>query len=425
MNSTVIKNGVPGSQVYFTIGLRNKNTGKLADDDNWSQNNTLPLVRVYDPDNILIYDSEVLTNPQSVVSRESQGKYNFKFLIPNGSQITGTSKEIKFRVEWHFTINGNTDICEDYFNTSTDLKCCFNEDNRIGFMFNNPDLDSDYYYPSWGRLITPDEIRYGLFFGNDLAASNGDFFTDSMIQWYIDNALRALEVDLEIDITPRIYRHTPYPNFSNNVENERIDIPASEDNVLTDPYDLVDREFQKFVYIRLRQRPIQKLLKCTMTDLNGSEILNLLDGIKINYETGSLEFYPKTSMFANFNFFAPAYGNSRGGNYNSLSGFERLPDYFLIDYISGYKNVKSVPQELRQACFNICAWNILNDVGDGRSAALASSSISLAGISESFATTQSATSALYGARLESIQKWLKYFYERTRTKYSGILIGAL
>ena len=109
-------------------------------------------------------------------------------------------------------------------------------------------------------------------------------------------------------------------------------------------------------------------------------------------------------------------------------GRRRYPDAFFIDYTTGYESVKEFharSRELFQVIGMVSAINLLNDYGDGRSPGLASSSISLAGISESYATTQSATNALYGARILNFEKQLKAFYKENKNKYSGLLFGVL
>lgn len=416
-------NGVPGSQITISCEFRDTINGQYIDDQDYVASNELPRIQILDPDDAVIYDTDVSGHnnpPDGIMTRLGVGRYQFVYKIPAGAEITIDDNSRTFKAKWFYTVaNVESTVINEFDTSSTFKTSCNNTDQRIGFMFSNPDCTSNHYYPGWGRLITPDEIRSGLFFGNQMAAQNGDFYTDSMIQWYVDNALRLVELDLNIRITPINVRHRPFPYINENTgqQNSRDDFdPASEDFKYEDPYDYRQIEFSKFIYVPLRLRPLLKITKARMVDPLGGSIYDLLPWARPNHQEGTVEFYPNTTLIGTFPFFS--LGSQPFQVYPRTT--DKFPDAFLIDYVAGYENAKKVPQELRQVVFNVAAWNLLNDVGDGRSAALASSSIGLAGISESFATTQSATSALYGARLESIQKWLKQFYERNRFNYSGI-----
>ena len=56
-------------------------------------------------------------------------------------------------------------------------------------------------------------------------------------------------------------------------------------------------------------------------------------------------------------------------------------------------------------------------------AGFSSSSVSLDGLSESFSSTQSATSAYFGARIASYIKQLEKFVKNNKNKYDNIVIG--
>ena len=65
----------------------------------------------------------------------------------------------------------------------------------------------------------------------------------------------------------------------------------------------------------------------------------------------------------------------------------------------------------------------LASVGDGLLAGFSSSSISLDGLSESFSSTQSATSAYFGARIKQYQDEIKEWLKTNRYKFSNIPLG--
>ena len=415
--SPLVQVGIPGSQTKFKCKISNPDTGEPLDDANYVATNAMPKVKVFDPSGSLLYDTN--TDPE-IVTRNGVGDYQALYLVPVGSLITidDASKEYKF--VWYFTIDTQTSEIEQIFNTSPNFAHSFGNDKRVGAMFGNPDYTSNYHTKGWGKLVTNSEIRYGLFFGNEMAAQNGDWYTSSMIDWYIDNAFTLIEEELNICIIPKQIRHRPMPNINDEgIENVREDFDAAkEDFVYEDPYDYQSVQFEKYIYIKLRRQPILEINKAELVDPLGIKVIDLLPWARPNYEGGSLQFYPNTAILGTLPLISLGGTGTLSIYPNSVTSF---PDSFVIDYKAGYKNAKDVPNDIRQAVFNLAAWNLLNDVGDGRSAALASSSISLAGVSESFSTTQSATSALYGARLESIQKWMKKFYDRNRNRYSGLV----
>jgi len=58
-------------------------------------------------------------------------------------------------------------------------------------------------------------------------------------------------------------------------------------------------------------------------------------------------------------------------------------------------------------------------------AGFSSSSLSMDGMSESFSSTQSATSAYFGARIQQYHKELDPFIEDTRRKFGHIALGSI
>ena len=99
------------------------------------------------------------------------------------------------------------------------------------------------------------------------------------------------------------------------------------------------------------------------------------------------------------------------------------PNGFEFDYTTGYESSKFVDRGLRDVVAKWAAIQTLATVGDGLLAGFSSSSISLDGISESFSSTQSATSAFFGARIkqyiDDVDKWLS----RNRYKRGAIPIS--
>lgn len=417
-----------GSQSVFKIELRNPDTGELVDDEDYLLNNAnLPKVQILDESDAVIYDTSVsgnsfpLVNPYNVLTRVSQGNYQFIFKMPSGLTITMNDSEKSFKCVWHPKVNGSLVAITEQFDTAQELHYSFRDERRLGFAFNNPDLTSNYYYPGWGKLLTPQEVRYLLFFGNDVAAKNGDYFTEDMFQWYIDTAIAVIENDLNVKITPKVFRHRPYPMIdpATGQHNTRTDFDAAKERY--EWIDLLDydfQEYQNFVYARLNHAPLIKVLKWQLVSTNGGIAIDLIKHARPNFETGSLEAYPTSGYLGQVPFMSP---NVVGPGVNA----RRYPDAFAIDYIAGFERADKVPTELRQFVMAVAGIMILTDVGDGLAAAIASSSISLSGISESISTTQSATAGFFGSRISDYMKYIKFFYSKYRNRYGGVKFAAL
>ena len=306
-------------------------------------------------------------------------------------------------------------------------------ESRVGFAFNNPDTTNNYHSYKWGLLVSHDELRYDELFGNQLVAEvDGQSITDEQLLDYARLAIRYLEVELNIDILPRLIR---YENLigEDGAEIERTDIDDSA------YLKHLDRKQQSELYIReagypyrvtvarkefrlkLRRRPVRDVLTANFVDpFFGVTVIDLMPyRIVKKGLTGVCYFRPRILT-------------SRSNTFYSMwqdylySPYQR--DYqsiFLMDYETGYENCQDVPDELRNICKKIAACTLMNIYGDGRTAAIASRSVSLNSVSESISTTMSATSAMFGARIIQYQKDIKAWFAQNRSKYSRTTIGCL
>lgn len=305
-------------------------------------------------------------------------------------------------------------------------------ETRTGFSFNNPDTDSNYLAPSWGRLVTPDELRYDELFGNMLIAeSDSQSITDDQLGDYERLAIAYLARELNIDILPVLIR---YQNLIDESGDEivRTDIDDSEyleSMTRKQQSELYVREpgypyrviaAKRECFIKLRRRPVRQILNAAMIDpYFGNTVVNLMPYRFLKPGlSGTCFFRPRQQVarFTNFQhvwqyIFAP-YSNDR-------------QNIFLIDYTTGYENCQDVPDDLRNIVKKLAACTLMNIYGDGKLAAIASRSVNLNSVSESINTTLSATSATFGARIIQYQKEIKEWMSVNRAKYSRTMIGNL
>lgn len=320
------------------------------------------------------------------------------------------------------------------------------KDNRVGAAFGNPDCDSNHYYSKrgvkgWGKIVTPDELRYDYLWGNPLTSSRGDNYVDTQLQLMIDRAIETVEHDLTLTIIATQYRHRPPLNTV-----DRTDLPYEEAEAGKEPklkpfkwddcYDFTQEKFRQYIILKLRHKPIVKLQKWQLFDIStGGTLINLVEWAKVKHKTGLLRAYPRGDtpfqisgggqVSANNTGAIGVGGVVVGGLVGAAPGlfptaYNRYPNGYGLDYIAGYENSKDVPLDLVEVIGKLAAINLMANFGDGVVSGLASASVSLSGISESFGTTLSATSAYFGARIKQFTDEIIKWKEENGPKYRGI-----
>jgi hypothetical protein len=293
---------------------------------------------------------------------------------------------------------------------------------RIGFGFNNPDLTSDHYAPGWGKLVTPDELRYIVMFGVKLVASDAaQTYTDDNLQYYIDHAVGIVEADLQIDLYPRIVRHNDPIDTTTGARIPRTDIDPGERNQVREPgYPYKTTLANYYMFTKLRRRPLQEVLLAKLVDPVQSKLIDIYPWRR---EMAGLEarvqFFPQigTTMIG-LPFISQSLQKIR-------YPLENFPEALLLDYRTGWPNASAIPTDVRELTRKLAGIMLMSDYGDGRSAAVASQSASLNSISESFTTTMSATNAMYGARIIEWQKWIKTWWGHNAKRYQRNPFGVL
>jgi len=156
-------------------------------------------------------------------------------------------------------------------------------------------------------------------------------------------------------------------------------------------YDFDRKQFAEFMWIKLRNRPVISLEKVEWKDVAGNLMADITKWAKVNYEKGSIQFFPSAGSLQTL----PVYLGQTFSISKFLATVEHYPDAYFVDYTAGLASAEHVRKkwpELFTVAGKLAAINLLAAFGDGRSAAIGSSSIGLSGISESYSTTMSATS---------------------------------
>lgn len=284
----------------------------------------------------------------------------------------------------------------------------FGVPDAVGYSFNN------YKVPEgkWGTIVTPDDCRYTFLWGTDFKATNGQMFTDEQIQWFIDAATREMERQLNITIVKRRIKS----EFS--VEQRNLKKGIDYDDAET-PYDFSYRKIQRYGMIQTKQRPILNVTRCTLINKGQNDDVDLLPSVVPDKKNGVLKFL-KRPWKPNDTWTGISDSISR---YGAETWNPHL--FYAVDYDAGFENSDEVPSDLRHMIGKMAAISLLNVIGDGLMSGFSSSSLSMDGVSESFSSTQSATSAFFGARIAVYQKEVQEYITQNKFKFGFFRVGSL
>ena len=295
---------------------------------------------------------------------------------------------------------------------------------KTGYAFDNYVVPTD---GTWGHVVTADDMRYTYMYGIDAVAQdlNQSRWEDSQFDFFVRNALGEFEAFLKIDIRKHIYK-TPNINDqdSDNLEGltrGRFVGSGIDYTDLEDTYPFIPQHWNKFGYIQLRHYPVISVERSTLNNAIGSQLFDLVENNWVRLgrrRTGIVQFYPAGRTFA----FTPFGG---GSSIQRLIGYGvRYPNAFEVDYTTGYENSDYLPEDLREVIAKYATIKALASIGDGLLAGFSSQSVSLDGLSESFSSTQSATSAYFGARIKQYQDEVKDWLQRNRYAHGAIPFSA-
>ena len=273
--------------------------------------------------------------------------------------------------------------------------------NAVGWTFENYTVPDGLF----GEILTADDLRYSFLWGQQFLATNGDVWTDAQTKTMILWAVSQLEKQLNIDILWRSY-------YSDDEENEAIE----ESKYVRKESPYPNRRRTKY-NIRSRKRPIRECTRIDLYSPTDDKILSLLQWLRLDRRMGNFRIYPKQGKLQSFTVNSLPWIN--------IIGSYDYRDAYHIDYKTGYGNAELIPEDLRDIIGKIAALKMLNVIGDGLLAGFSSSSLSLDGLSESFSSTQSATSAYYGARIKVYQDEIKEYIDENRNKYGNFRIGSI
>ncbi|WP_461246365.1 hypothetical protein [Treponema sp. R6D11] len=276
----------------------------------------------------------------------------------------------------------------------------------IGWSFGN-------YQPppgQWGEVCTPDDLRETWIWGTEFKATNGSLFSDNQIKYYTDNAIAEIERRLNITIKKKRIRCNP----------EKKGLEKGKDYDIEEAlYDFKFARIQRYGAIPLRHHPIIKVHRFDLISRFQNAERSLLGSTIVDKTKGMLKLMERPLR--------PSETIRGIQTATNMYGTETLGMhlFYEIDYDAGYESAGDVPLDLREAISKSAAIALLNVVGDGLMSGFSSSSLSMDGLSESFSSTQSATSAYFGARVKVYQDELEKYIADNQRKFGHIPLGCL
>lgn len=288
------------------------------------------------------------------------------------------------------------------FNTVVEYSTCIPiGSDHVGWTFENYTVPDGLF----GEVLTSDDMAFSYLWGVDLLASNGLAWQDSQTRTMVKWAVFQLEKALNIDIFPREY-------FCDDVENEAVE----ESKFVIKEFPYPNRRNKRYTIIS-RHRPIQEVTRLDFFSPTDEKILDLIPWLRIDRIKGKFRIYPKQGKIQSF--------TSNSFPWVRILDMYNYPDAFHINYKTGYRDAELLPEDLRDIIGKIAALKMLNVIGDGILAGFSSSSLSLDGLSESFSSTQSATSGYFGSRILTYAKDIEAYIAENSNKYGNFRIGSI
>jgi len=208
-------------------------------------------------------------------------------------------------------------------------------------------------------------LKQTYFFGIPLVDTDGNPISDSVAEFYIKRAIKQVEKELDIVITPSTF-------------DER--------------YDFFLDAWRGWGFIQLNKRPVKQVnsLKIMYGEQSVFEIP--LEWIRLERNAGQIHLFPMLGQFGGTLAIDKAYTLAP-----ILMAVRYAPHVFRVQYDAG---MDDVDEDICDAIGMIAATQYFNIFGDlVIGAGIASISISLDGLSQSIGTTSSAENAAYSARI--------------------------
>lgn len=234
---------------------------------------------------------------------------------------------------------------------------------KTSYLHSDTALESGLSDPRQGEdfdvnslILSVQDLKDVYLFGLDLTDDAGNPYPDVMFEWAINFAIDWLEKELDIRVRP---------------------------TVIDERYDYYRRDYEQYMCLRLREAPIVSVEEISLQWPAGADILTFpSDWITIRAEEGQVNVVPTTGGFEQLVITA-------GGAFLPLlaQGRDFVPDMIRVQYTAGFP-YGQLPMAIRELIGKKATFGPLNVAGDLLGGAgIASQSVSIDGLSQSFNTT--------------------------------------
>lgn len=312
------------------------------------------------------------------------------------------------------------------------------ESTKTNYVYTDPEGSPNYWYksrlynsttlattafsdPQPGELdpalsvLSVEELKTNYLFGLDLTDDTGKPYPDSLYAHFIKAAVKWMEDKLDIPILPTV------------IEEEK--------------HDFFFEDWSKYMFLELTRHPVISVESVRLVMPGNQEVHNFSkDWISLQRFEGHVNIVPgpagsHTIALGLHHWFFP---------WMHRSVNKWIPDVFRVAYTAGFglppegswnfprgsepasishpdPTLDKFPVDIKELVGKIASFGPLNIAGDLLGGAgIASQSISIDGLSQSFNTTSSSTSSGYGARLIQYRQEIKDWVPSLQRHYHGV-----
>ena len=223
-------------------------------------------------------------------------------------------------------------------------------------------------------IITVKELKARYLFGVDIVDNDGNELPDSTLKDYISIATDIVEKDLDLSIVPK---------------------------TVVEEKDYFINDYEEWGFMLLNEIPVRKVISLVAKYPDSAILEYPEQWFKLRKDDGILRLLPGLGTYSGFmvsgqgQFLPELFRNKKN-----------VPNLWEVTYESGFDD-GCIPMSINAAIGLIAAIFALNIAGDlVIGAGIASTSLSIDGLSQSINTTSSAENHAYSAKLKEFQKQL-------------------
>ena len=229
---------------------------------------------------------------------------------------------------------------------------------------------------------------------------------------YLYGLQDALSDDAGIPIPDAVYVHYIKTGITKFETKTRLRLLPQK---FVDLHDFFEDDFRAHMSFHLDEYPVLSIEELKLTLPSGQVTTYDLADIKLDAASGQAHVMPRSGISGTWFGLGPAFAAE-------MRRAKFIPQLFEITYFAGFA-LGTVPSNIVDIIGKEASSGPLNLAGDLLGGAgIASQTISLDGLSTTFNTTSSSTSAGFGARLIQYNKELKEAYPDVVRFYKGVSI---